>query len=166
VGAPPASGRPWPAWLPWVGVACRLILAIVWIYAASSKLGRPLTSARAVQAYQIFPFDVAAYIGYALPVLEVILGIVLLIGLFTRFAAIASAVLLVVFIAGIISAWARGLQIDCGCFGGDGTLALGAEPAYLQEILRDLAFLAVSAWLIWRPHTPWSADARLGSPTR
>ncbi len=153
-------------WQRWVSLAARLFLAGVWIYAASSKIGKPLTSARAVQAYQIFPFDVAAAIGQALPVIELALGILLLVGLFTRFSAVASAALLVVFMAGIGSAWARGLQIDCGCFGGDGSLDFGRQPAYLQEILRDLGFLVVAAWLAWRPASPYSVDARLDRGTR
>ncbi|MCB1255111.1 MAG: DoxX family membrane protein [Austwickia sp.] len=148
-------------WVRWIGLAARLILAGVWIYAAATKLGKPLTSARSVQAYDIFPYDVAAIIGQALPIVELALGILLLIGLFVRPVAIVSAVLLVLFIAGIASAWARGLRIDCGCFGGDGSLAWDREPAYLQEILRDLGFLALAAWLALRPRTPVAVDNRL-----
>ncbi len=148
-------------WVRWVSLAARLVLAGVWIYAASTKIGRPLTSARAVQAYEIFPYDVAAVIGQALPIIELALGLLLLIGLFTRVSAGLSLLLLVVFMAGIASAWARGLEIDCGCFGGDGSLALGQEPQYLQEILRDIGYAACAAWLLWRPRSPLSVDARL-----
>lgn len=154
-----AGGR--ERWARWVSLLARLVLAGVWIYAASTKIGRPLTSARAVQAYEIFPFDVAAMIGQALPIIELALGILLLIGLFTRVSAALSLVLLAVFVAGIASAWARGLQIDCGCFGGDGSLALGQEPQYLQEILRDIGYAACAAWLVWRPRSPYSVDSRL-----
>lgn len=156
-----AGRRSHMAWHGWVSLATRLVLAGVWIYAASSKLGKPLTSARAVQAYQIFSYDVASMIGQALPIVELALGLLLLAGLFTRFSAAASAVLLVVFMAGIGSAWARGLQIDCGCFGGDGTLALGRKPEYVQEILRDVALLTCAAWLMWRPRGRFGLDARL-----
>jgi hypothetical protein len=65
-----------------------------------------------------------------------------------------------VFIAGVTQAWARGLSIDCGCFGGGGTVAPGAT-AYLQEIVRDVGFLAMAAWLVARPHSLLSMDARL-----
>ncbi len=54
----------------------------------------------------------------ALPILEVGVGIWLLIGLFTRFSAIVSMVLMAIFTIAITQAWLRGLQIDCGCFGG------------------------------------------------
>ena len=59
-----------------------------------------------------------------------------------------------VFIAGIASAWARGLAIDCGCFGSGGQLADGQDPGYLPEILRDLGFLALAGFLLIWPRTP------------
>lgn len=151
------GGAPWQRW---VSLAARLALAAVWLYAASTKLGKPLTSARAVQAYEIFPTGVAGVIGQALPVVELALGLLLLLGLFTRAAATTSAALLGVFMVGIASAWARGLQIDCGCFGGDGTLGFEQKPAYLQEMLRDLGFLVLAAWLVLRPKSPLAMDNR------
>ena len=90
------------------------------IYAGATKVGHPLTAQRAVQAYEIFPDGLANTIGLALPFLEIILGVLLVLGLFTRPAAIASTLLMVAFIIGISQAWARGLTIDCGCFGGGG----------------------------------------------
>ena len=51
--------------------------------------------------------------------------------------------LLVVFLAAVGSAWARGLQIDCGCFGNGGQVAAG-ETAYPLEVLRDVALLLVA----------------------
>ena len=91
----------------------------------------------------------------------------LLIGLATRLTAVLSAVVLVAFIAGVISAAARGLSIDCGCFGGGGDVAAG-QTAYTEEILRDLGFLTLAVYLILRPDTPLSVDRwvrrRTGQP--
>lgn len=161
-GVATASGTPHrsPRWVPWLGLVARLVLGGALFYAGLTKVGKPLTSARAVQAYQILPFDVAAYVGYALPVIELLLGALLIVGLFTRPAAAAGAILMVLFIGGIAWAWAKGLSIDCGCFGGGGEIAPG-ETAYPQEIARDLLFAACGAWLVWRPGTALSLDARL-----
>ena len=79
----------------------------------------------------------------------------------TRISAGVSAALLVIFIAGIASAWARGLAIDCGCFGTGGQLAAGQTPSYLPEILRDLGFLALAGFLLIWPRTPFSVDGWL-----
>ncbi|MFG2056710.1 MauE/DoxX family redox-associated membrane protein [Micromonospora sp. NPDC048930] len=155
----------WPLLRPWLATAARLGLAAVWLTAGGSKVGDLGNSGRAVNAYQVMPYDVAAVIGAALPFVELALGVLLLIGLATRLAAGISTALLVVFITGIASAWARGLAIDCGCFGGGGELAAGQAPSYLPEILRDLGFLALAGFLLIWPRTPFSVDGWLaGEP--
>ena len=68
------------------------------------------------------------------------------------------------FVAGVSQAWARGLSIDCGCFGGGGAVEPG-NTAYVQELLRDTGFLVLAAWLIVRPRTLFSLDSRLGGRT-
>lgn len=154
------AGR-WPALRPWLGVASRLGLAAVWLIAGGTKVGDLAASGRAVNAYQVLPYDLATVIGAALPFVELALGLLLLAGLATRISAGVSAALLVVFIAGIASAWARGLAIDCGCFGSGGQLAAGQTPSYLPEILRDLGFLVLAGFLLIWPRTPFSVDGWL-----
>lgn len=145
--------------LDWVGTLARLILGGVLLVAGGLKVGNPAQSARAVEAYQIFPFDVARLIGYGLPLAEIILGGLLVLGLLTRGAALLSALLMLAFVIGIASAWARGLAIDCGCFGGGGTIA-AAKTAYPFELARDTFFTLCGAYLIWRPRTAFSLDRR------
>ncbi len=143
-----------------LGTVARLVLGGVFIVAGGLKVTTPEASAKATQAYQVLPHDLAAYVGYALPTVEVVLGLLLLLGLFTRTAAIITSVLLVVFIAGIAQAWARGLNIDCGCFGGGGTVAPD-EVSHLPRILEDLGMLACGTWLSWRPASLLSLDRAL-----
>lgn len=143
-----------------VGLLARLILGGVLLYAGLAKVLTPVASARAVQAYQIFPFEVAQYIGYALPIVEIIIGTLLILGLFTRVNAVLGAVLMVVFIAGIISAWSRGLAIDCGCFGGGGEIEPG-ETQYPQKIAENIGFALCGLWLIVRPRSLASLDRHL-----
>ena len=50
------------------------------------------------------------------------------------------------------SAAARGLSIDCGCFGGGGPVPPG-QTAYAAEIVRDLGLLAAAGWLVARPQS-------------
>jgi uncharacterized membrane protein YphA (DoxX/SURF4 family) len=104
---------------------------------------------------------VVPVVGHALPILEILVGVCLLLGLLTRVAAVVSAVLLVAFVVGIASAWGRGLSIECGCFGGGAGPAANAAAKYPWEIARDVGLLALSAWLVRRPHTPWATDNRL-----
>ena len=149
-----------PRTLDLVGLVARLLLGGVMLVAGLLKVTKPDVSARAVQAYQLLPFDLATYVGYGLPVLEVVIGLLLVLGLFTRTAAAISGVLLVAFIIGIASAWARGLNIDCGCFGEGGTID-PSQTRYLEEILRDVGLVLCAGWLVVRPRTAYSLERTL-----
>ncbi|ASW53875.1 MauE/DoxX family redox-associated membrane protein [Plantactinospora sp. KBS50] len=148
----------WPIVRPWLGTLVRLGLATVWLVAGGTKVGDLAGSGRAVNAYRILPYEAATVLGAALPFIELALGVLLVLGLATRLAAGVAAGLLVVFIAGITSAWARGLSIDCGCFGSGGQLGAGESPAYGTEILRDLGFLILAGFLLTWPRTRVSVD--------
>jgi uncharacterized membrane protein YphA (DoxX/SURF4 family) len=146
--------------MEWVGFAARMLVGGVWITAGLLKLPDPAASVRAVRAYQLLPEAAVPAVGYALPVVELLIGITLVVGLLVRIGAVLSGLLFVAFIVGISAAWARGLQIDCGCFGGGG-FDPDAREKYPWEIARDLGLLLVSAWLVWRPRSPWALDNRL-----
>jgi uncharacterized membrane protein YphA (DoxX/SURF4 family) len=144
--------------LPWAALLARLLLAGVWLYAGASKVTDLPGSVRAVNAYQLIPVSAGQVVGAALPLAEITLGLLLLAGLGIRAGAVASAVLLTLFVAAIASAAARGLRIDCGCFGDGGSLAAGESTAYGTEIARDLALLAVSVALVVWPYSRLSVD--------
>jgi uncharacterized membrane protein YphA (DoxX/SURF4 family) len=150
---------------PWLGLAGRLILAGVFAAAGAGKVTDLAASGRAVNAYQLMPFDLANVVGAALPFMELALALFLLAGLATRAIAAITAGLLLVYIGGIASAWARGLSIDCGCFSTGGALAAGAHPAYLWDIVRDLGLLAVAGLVVRWPRTRFGLDGvLLGEP--
>jgi protein-disulfide isomerase/uncharacterized membrane protein YphA (DoxX/SURF4 family) len=155
---PTADPSPPNRWRPWVGTVARLLLAAVWAWAAVSKMGDPAASVRAVRAYQVLPEWLAKGVGYGLPFLEIGLALLLLVGLATRAAAIVSAALFVVFLTGIVSAAIRGLQIECGCFGGGGQLGAGQSTAYTGEIVRDVGLLVLAGVLIWAHRTRYALD--------
>ncbi|HET9499194.1 MAG TPA: MauE/DoxX family redox-associated membrane protein [Marmoricola sp.] len=145
---------------PWLGLAARLLLGGVWIFAGALKVGDPNASITAVRAYQLLPLGAAELVGRVLPTLELVLGVCLVIGLLTRFSGVVSALLQVAFIIGIASVWARGISINCGCFG-DGGLDPDAIGKYPWEIARDVGLLALSLFLVLWPRTRLSVDALL-----
>lgn len=142
---------------PWLGLAVRLVVGGVWIAAGAVKLPDPGASVEAVRAYQALPPDLVAPVGQLLPVVEVVVGAMLVVGLLTRAAGGASAALQLVFIVGIVSVWVRGIDIDCGCFGGGG-YDPNAADAYKWEVLRDTALLAGSLLLVRLPATRFALD--------
>ncbi len=143
----------------WLSTLARVVLGGVLLYAGGIKVLEPDAAVRAVQAYRLLPPSVDDIVGYGLPLLEVAVGILLVLGLGTRVAAWLTGLLMVVFIAGIASAWARGLSIDCGCFGGGGDVSPDGRTArYVSEILRDLLFLGLACWLAVFPASRFALD--------
>ncbi len=151
-----------PGWQPWLATLGRLFLAGVWFTAGWPKLLDTEGTVRSVRAFQLVPESLVRPFAYGLPALELVLGVLLLVGLGTRFAAALTAGLMVMFLFGIVMAWTRGLSINCGCFGNTGAGVSDPVPGYIKDILRDLGFLAVAALLTWRPLSRLSLDARLG----
>ncbi|MBL8928763.1 MAG: DoxX family membrane protein [Kineosporiaceae bacterium] len=150
------------AWQPWLTTLARLILAAVWFTAGWPKFTDTEGTIRSVRAFQLLPEALVRPFGYGLPLLELILGVLLVIGLGTRVAAILTGALMIMFLFGISWAWAQGLSINCGCFGNTGTAVTDPVPGYIKDILRDLGFLALAAFIAWRPFSRLSLDARLG----
>jgi uncharacterized membrane protein YphA (DoxX/SURF4 family) len=144
----------------WAGLLARLVVGGVWIVAGALKLTEPAASVAAVRAYELLPGSVAETVGYLLPALELVVGLSLVVGLMTRGAAAISALLFVAFIVGIASVWARGMEIDCGCFGGGGADP-NASSSYPWEIARDAGLLLLSVFLVWQGSTRWSLDSVL-----
>jgi uncharacterized membrane protein YphA (DoxX/SURF4 family) len=143
-----------------IGTLARLGLAAVWLVSGSIKVSDLNQTYIAVQAYDLLPSDVVNVVAGALPFLELALGALLLAGLGTRLTAAVSALVLLAFIGAVAQSWARGLTIDCGCFGGGGQVAAG-DTQYPQEIARDLGFLVLAAWLLARPRTLLALDGWL-----
>jgi uncharacterized membrane protein YphA (DoxX/SURF4 family) len=142
-----------------MAAAARWVLGGVFVVAGALKLPDPDAALRAVRAYRLLPEPLVAPVAFGLPVLEIAVGLALVAGVFVRTAAVAAAALLVVFLAGVGSAWARGLQIDCGCFSDGGEVAAG-ETAYPAEVVRDVALLAVALALARRPRSRLALGGR------
>jgi uncharacterized membrane protein YphA (DoxX/SURF4 family) len=147
----------------WLGLAARLITGGVWIVAGALKITEPAASIAAVRAYELLPGSLVEPVGTTLPAIELVVGLALVVGAFTRGAAVVSALLFVAFIIGIASVWARGIEIDCGCFGGGGPKE-DAAASYPWEIARDVALLAASGYLVVVRRTRLAIDNLLFPP--
>lgn len=161
VSRPAPRGVSWAVVLPWARTVVRVGLGVVWVIAGAVKVTDPAQSVVAVRAYQLLPDGLSYLVGWTLPYLEILLGLVLISGLFTRWAAALSGLMQLAFVIGLIQAWARGFSIDCGCFSSGGQVAPGATT-YLPDLIRDIVFLAAAAWLVLQPYTRLSLDTVTG----
>ena len=147
----------------WLATAARLAVGGVFVAAGALKLPDPAAAVRAVRAYQLLPEPLVAPVAFGLPVVEIAVGLALLLGVFVRTAALASSVMLVVYIAAVASAWARGLQIDCGCFGKGGQVGAG-QTAYPAEVARDVALLIAALALARWPRSRFALGTHHSAP--
>ena len=145
---------------PWLTFGFRLILGGVLLVAGGLKATDPYGSATSVRAYQILPIDLANFLGFVLPFIEVGIGLLLIVGIWVRLAAIAGAALMVMFIVAIGQAWIRGISLDCGCFGKGGLLATDELPVwnYTVEIARDIALAGLGGYLYRFPQGKLGLD--------
>ena len=148
---------------PWLATGTRVLLGAVFVVAGAVKMPDPAAAVRAVRAYRLLPAPLVEPVAFGLPVVEIAVGAALVLGVFVRAAAAATAVLVLVFLAGVGSAWARGLQIDCGCFGGGGEVAAGST-AYPAEVARDVGLLVLAVLLTFRPHSRLALGGRAAPP--
>jgi uncharacterized membrane protein YphA (DoxX/SURF4 family) len=148
--------------LPWLGLALRLGAAGIWFAAGIAKLTELEHFRSQVAAYDLLPGSLVSPFAYALPFVEVFLGLYLALGLLTRPAAIATSLLMLLFIIALSQAWARGLVLDCGCFGG-----IAREKVGAWAVVRDTALGIPGVLLAVWPARRLSLDARLlGLPDR
>lgn len=145
---------------PWLSLLVRLGMAGILIFAAIPKIQDIPQSVRAVRAYQLLPEAVVPFTGTILPFFELALALLLLLGAFTRAASVVWLVMMAAFTFGVIWAWASGLNIDCGCFGGGGEVEEG-QTNYPAHLLERAGFIALGTYLAIWPRSRLSVDGWL-----
>ena len=108
-------------------------------WAGAVKLGDPNGFAVEITNYRLLP-SLSPYLAVTLPGIELITGIALALAprAWARAAALVATLLLVAFTFSVTQVVIRGINIQCGCFGGD------SGPVTWLTVLRDLALLAAA----------------------
>jgi putative oxidoreductase len=115
-------------------LAVRLILGVVFIYASLEKIQNPGGFAQAIYNYRMVPEALINIMAIVLPWLELICGVLIIVGVFVRGSALLIGVMLAVFIIALSSALMRGLDISCGCFTLEGGRTI-AGKTLVEDIL-------------------------------
>lgn len=125
----------------------RLIVSAAFILAALPKIQDPAAFTTSVEGYRVVTDDIAVWIALVLPWLELVTGFGLLIPQIRRGSALVITLLLIAFITLHASAWARGLDINCGCFNAHES---EKTPDYLWLILRNIGLLTACIFVLIR----------------
>jgi uncharacterized membrane protein YphA (DoxX/SURF4 family) len=138
----------------------RLAVGGLLFIAGVSKVGRGSELYHSLAALEILPFPAAKLVAVVLPVWEITVGLLLLLGLFERPAALFSALLFAAFLGALGWAWVGGRDLACGCFGSAGSslspgqhVVLDASALFLSLAALRIAFRKRSSG---RPSTPQS----------
>ncbi len=134
----------------------RLVLAWVFIRAALPKIEDPLAFAGSIEAFRLMEGPLALWVAIVLPWLELVVAVGLLTPWLRQACALTISGLLLLFISLHLSAWARGLDVNCGCFG-----LKESSPDYHWLILRNLGLLVLAVMLLWQ----WARAPRQATPS-
>jgi uncharacterized membrane protein YphA (DoxX/SURF4 family) len=137
-------------------LALRIGLGLVFVVAGGAKIGHFDYFASQITGFEILPKPLIAPLALLLPFVEVLLGGYLILGLFTRAAAIFAAFQLTIFAGAIASAVVRGISASCGCFG-------PSDPTTTSwpEVGRDVALVLVALFIAWRSPGALALDRRM-----
>jgi uncharacterized membrane protein YphA (DoxX/SURF4 family) len=134
----------------------RFMLGFVFVYASVGKILDPKAFAENLMAYRIFDSpQLLKYVSVILPWVEWFCGILLILGVFVRSVSVLTTGLLLVFLASMLSALWRGLEIHCGCFGSP------QETIGIFTLLRDGFFFLASLVVLFSPIDPYSLQGFL-----
>jgi uncharacterized membrane protein YphA (DoxX/SURF4 family) len=138
---------------PYVVLLARLVLGSIWIAAALAKLwaGPPLGNA--VVDFHLLPRRAAAIVGMVLPLIELLLGVLLILGQWTTTTAEVSVSMLLLFTCAIVISLVRGNRVNCNCFG-----QWGEKPISVRSVARNLGLVAIGSVVVWRHSDYLSAD--------
>jgi len=121
----------------------RVVLGGLFIYAGVVKIADPLGFAQDIRNYRLVGQSLSFIVAIVLPWLEVLAGVFLIAGIWKRGAALAISGLLVFFIVLTLVTMARGLDVDCGCFG-----SLSRKSGW-GVVLEDLGMLALGLGVLF-----------------
>lgn len=125
---------------PWLDMAARICLGVVFVYASIHKITDPGSFAKIIYGYGLFPAGIINMTAIVLPYLELITGLCLILGIVPRSAAVLAETLLLAFILAIAVNLIRGHTFDCGCFSFNKE---NPDTAGVELLVRDLIWFAV-----------------------
>ena len=130
----------------WLGIPARLYVGIVWIMAAWFKIIDPNAFAFSIAAYDILPLSLINPMAIILPWLEIVTGVTIIAGLWTRASALCILGMTVMFLIALIIAITGEIEMSsCGCFAPDAEAAL--KMIDWDYVYRDVGYLLAALYV-------------------
>jgi uncharacterized membrane protein YphA (DoxX/SURF4 family) len=121
---------------------CRIGIGLVMLAAALGKIGDPAAFSTQIHHYRLVPVGAENLLAILLPWVELLAGLSLVLGAHARSGAWLSAAMMAVFTLAVSTAVARGLDIECGCFGTADASHVGGMKLAENLLLTGAALVA------------------------
>ena len=119
-------------------LVARMVLGAVFVYAAYVKLRDPWQLfAMSINSYEVLPLAMAETAAHVIPWVELALGVMVISGIWLRITGTILSLVLLTFFTLMVRAYAKGMQINCGCFG-------PGEAISWKTLLRDGSMAAAA----------------------
>ena len=144
----------------------RVALGGIFMYAAYNKIPAIQSFAEAIKGFGVLDSETHPELiiiaAFVIPWFELLAGLMLVLGLRARSAALGIGLLLIMFIAGLLHVIFSDVDADCSCFG-DANMVCGSSVGWCQ-VIRNLIMLIPAAYLIWRGPGRVALDQLCGKP--
>lgn len=135
-------------------LACRVIVGGMFLAVGISKLSDPAAAfANEIGNYRLMPQFISNFMAVTIPWIEVVTGILLILGVRIKANSFIIGSLLIVFTISVASAMARGLNIDCGCYSN-----IKAQPVGWKKIAENSALILLSINLFFSNKNRFSLE--------
>jgi uncharacterized membrane protein YphA (DoxX/SURF4 family) len=142
--------------VPWLALAARLYLGGLFVLACYHKIAYPAEFALDVATYQFLPLWSVNAFALTVPWIELWVGLLLILGLRVRAAALVTSLLLVSFMVALSYALIKGLDMSCGCFASQG--AVKDDPISYRTVLRDTSWLLLGLFVLFFDRRPLGVE--------
>ncbi len=144
----------------WFWRVAAVVFGGVFVYAAVLKLRDPLLFQMDIESFDLLPDYGTAMLALALPWLELFAGLAVITGWLRGGGLLLLNLSLLMFFGAITSAWHRGINIKCGCFGGS-----SVDSSYIELFIRDGVLLALGLALLWHDRRAARSLSSSSSPS-
>lgn len=122
----------------------RISIAVLFIFSGIEKIINPAAFAEAISKYRLLPDLLINLAALTLPWIELVAGILIFFDCCTKECSFIITVLMFAFTVAVVIAFARGLNIECGCFG-----TLNSSKVSLFKIFENILITSVTLFFTY-----------------
>jgi uncharacterized membrane protein YphA (DoxX/SURF4 family) len=137
----------------YINLVIRIIVGFIFILTGISKIVDPALFAREISNYDMMYLPLINLMAITLPWVELVVGILFILGVRVKANIILLAAMLLMFNFAVAVAWARGLDINCGCYS-----SVAEQTVGFAKLAENFAMFAALAFMYFFPNNKLSLE--------